>query len=169
MEKDVNEIFTGERFVPGVEDDEIEIEHYQRYESILPLVRDKVVVDAACGEGYGSSILGATAKHVTGIDICKEAVERATETYGCEKVDYKVGDISCLQLEDSSVDVFVSFETIEHVDAELQQKFVHEVARVLKEDGVFVVSSPNKAIYSDLFMKINFMSMNCTKMNLRIF
>ncbi len=151
MEKDVNEIFTGERFVPGVEDDEIEIEHYQRYESILPLVRDKVVVDAACGEGYGSSILGATAKHVTGIDICKEAVERATETYGCEKVDYKVGDISCLQLEDSSVDVFVSFETIEHVDAELQQKFVHEVARVLKEDGVFVISSPNKAIYSDLF------------------
>ncbi|MBE5953115.1 MAG: glycosyltransferase [Lachnospiraceae bacterium] len=151
MKENVNEIFTGERFVPGVEDDEITIEHYQRYESIVEIVRDKVVVDAACGEGYGTSILGKTAKSVVGIDISEEAVERAKREYETDNVKYQVGDISKLDLEDSSIDVFVSFETIEHVNKELQKKFVSEVSRVLKDDGVFVISSPNKAIYSDFF------------------
>ncbi len=151
MSKDKNEIYTGERFVPGIEDDEITIEHYQRYESILHIVKDKVVVDAACGEGYGTSILGTVAKSVTGIDISEEAVERAKQTYESCNVKYKVGDISRLDFEDSSIDVFVSFETIEHVGQELQEKFIAEVYRVLKDDGLFIVSSPNKAIYSDLF------------------
>lgn len=151
MKENVNEIFTGERFVPGVEDDEITIEHYQRYESILELVRDKVVVDAACGEGYGTSIIGKVAKSVVGIDISEEAVERAKKAYETENVKYQVGDISNLNLEDSSIDVFVSFETIEHVNKELQVKFVGEASRVLKDDGIFIISSPNKAIYSDLF------------------
>ncbi len=144
-------IFTGERFVPGIDDDEITIEHYQRYESIKELVRGKVVVDAACGEGYGTSIIGSVAKKVIGFDISEEAVKRATETYATDNVEYKVGDISQLPLEDNSVEVFVSFETIEHVDQELQVKFVQEVARILKEDGMFIISSPNKEIYSDLF------------------
>lgn len=151
MDSNKKDIFTGERFVPGVEDDEITIEHYQRYESILDIVRDKVVVDAACGEGYGTSIIGKVAKSVIGIDIDAGAVGRAKEAYENDNTIYRVGDISNLELEDDSVEVFVSFETIEHVNQDLQAKFVKEVARVLKKDGVFVISSPNKAIYSDLF------------------
>ncbi len=145
------ELFTGERFVPGIDDDEITIEHYQRYESIKELVKGKVVVDAACGEGYGTSIIGSVAKQVTGFDISEEAVKRATESYATDNVTYRIGDISNLPLEDDTVEVFVSFETIEHVDADLQVKFISEVSRVLKKDGVFIISSPNKAIYSDFF------------------
>lgn len=144
-------IFTGERFVPGIDDDEITIEHYQRYESILELVKDKTVVDAACGEGYGSSILSSVAKKVIGLDLSEEAVKRANDNYGTEKVKYYQGDISNLPFEDHSIEVFVSFETIEHVDKELQVKFINEVSRVLEKDGLFIISSPNKAIYSDLF------------------
>ena len=51
------EIFTGERFIPGIEDEMLAIEHIQRYQSVRELVRGKIVLDAACGEGYGSSIL----------------------------------------------------------------------------------------------------------------
>lgn len=145
------DIFTGERFVPGIDDDEITIEHYQRYESIKELVKGKVVVDAACGEGYGTSIIGSVAKSVTGFDISEEAVKRATETYATDTVKFEIGDITNLPLEDKSVEVFVSFETIEHVPQELQVKFVQEVSRVLKDDGMFIISSPNKEIYSDLF------------------
>ena len=67
--------FTGERFVPGIEDEKLSIEHMQRYMSILPLVKNKKVLDIACGEGYGSSILGKEAADVTGMDIDEETFE----------------------------------------------------------------------------------------------
>ena len=143
--------FTGERFVPGIEDEKLSIEHMQRYMSILPLVKNKRVLDIACGEGYGSSILGKKAADVTGMDIDEETIKWARKKYASETVRYKVGNIAQIPLEDHSIDVLVSFETIEHVDEELQQQFIKEAKRVLKEDGILIMSSPNKEIYSDKY------------------
>lgn len=143
--------FTGERFVPGIEDEKLSIEHMQRYMSILPLVKNKKVLDIACGEGYGSSILGKKAADVTGMDIDEETIKWARKKYASETVRYKVGNIAEIPLEDHSIDVLVSFETIEHVDEELQQQFIKEAKRVLKEDGILIMSSPNKEIYSDKY------------------
>lgn len=145
------ELFTGERFVPGIMDPELEIEHFQRYGSIAELVRNKIVVDAACGEGYGTALIGKTAKTVDGFDIDMEAVHRATMNYGADNVHFHQGNIISLPLENHYADVFVSFETIEHVDETTQKQFMQEVKRVLKEDGILIISSPNKKIYSDLF------------------
>lgn len=144
-------IFTGERFVPGIEDPQLEIEHFQRYNSVLPIVKDKVVVDAACGEGYGSKILSSVARSVVGIDINEEAVQRAKDKYdNQENLSFVVASIAELPLAEKSVDVLVSFETIEHVSADLQQQFLQQITRVLKDDGILIMSTPNKAIYSDL-------------------
>ena len=63
------ELFTGERYIPGIDDDKLEMEHYQRYLSVRELIRGKVVLDAACGEGYGSSLMAGVAQQVTGLDI----------------------------------------------------------------------------------------------------
>lgn len=145
------ELFTGERFVPGIDDVKLETEHYQRYRSVCGLVSNKIVLDAACGEGYGSNILAAVAKKVTGIDIDEGAVNRARQTYGSrENLHYEQGSIKSLDIEDHSIDVVVSFETIEHVDEVIQEKFLDEIYRVLKEDGILIMSTPNKKIYSDL-------------------
>ena len=145
------ELFTGERFIPGVEDDKLEIEHYQRYLSVRKLVENKVVLDAACGEGYGSNILATVAKQVTGIDIDEDTVLRARESYKVTpNVTYLQGSIEKLPIEDNSVDVVVSFETIEHVPEETQEKFLNEISRVLKKDGILIMSTPNKRIYSDM-------------------
>ena len=38
------DLFTGERFVPGINDTQLTMEHYQRYYSALPLVKGKIVV-----------------------------------------------------------------------------------------------------------------------------
>ncbi len=146
------QLFTGERFIPGIEDVRLKIEHYQRYVSVQKLVRDKVILDAACGEGYGSEILSRTAAYVNGIDISEETVERARLKYGeRENLSFISGSIDRLPFEDGSIDVVVSFETIEHVGEELQDQFLKEIKRVLKPDGFVVMSTPNKAIYSDLF------------------
>ncbi|MFJ8457681.1 glycosyltransferase [Lysinibacillus xylanilyticus] len=144
-------IFTGERFIPTVEDidDEIKIEHLQRYQSVIPLLKNKVVLDAACGEGYGSEILSAQARQVYGMDIDEKSITHAKKTYVKSNLDFLVGSIEKLPFEDDFFDIIVSFETIEHVDENLQKKFLKEIKRVLKKDGLLIISTPNKKVYSD--------------------
>lgn len=146
------EIFTGERFIPGIEDEMLAIEHIQRYQSVRELVRGKIVLDAACGEGYGSSILSETARRVVGIDICGDTIRRAEEKYGDgSRISFRKASIDTLPLEDRSVDVVISFETIEHVDEAMQRGFLTEIRRVLKDDGILIISTPNKEVYSDQY------------------
>ncbi len=142
--------FTGERFVPGAASAKGEMwyEHWHRYHYVLPLVTGKKVLDVACGEGYGSALLSRAAEQVSGVDISAEAIAHARHTYA-ERENLGFTQGSCVQLpfESSSIDVVVSFETLEHIDE--QALFLDEVKRVLKANGVLILSSPNKAEYSD--------------------
>jgi SAM-dependent methyltransferase len=52
-----------------------------------------------------------------------------------------------MPLPDRAFDTVVSFETLEHIEA--QEAFLDEIARVLEPDGVLVLSCPNKVEYSD--------------------
>lgn len=145
------DLFTGERFVPGINDTQLTMEHYQRYYSALPLVKGKIVLDAACGEGYGTAVLAKGAAYVTGIDISADAIERAKSCYSQNgRVRFLEASIAELPIEADSIDVVVSFETIEHVSENIQHKFLNEISRVLKKDGFLIMSTPNKEIYSDL-------------------
>ncbi|KYH34466.1 putative S-adenosylmethionine-dependent methyltransferase [Clostridium tepidiprofundi DSM 19306] len=142
--------FTGERFIPDDKNNsEIAIEHIQRYRAILDVVKDKVVLDAASGEGYGSYILSQKAKFIYGIDISEEAIINANLKYKKENVKFIRNSIEKIELQDKSIDVVVSFETIEHVNEKTQEKFLQEIKRILKDDGVLIISTPNKKIYSD--------------------
>ncbi len=138
--------FTGERFLPECER-EIWYEHYHRYSMIRSLVGGKSVLDAACGEGYGSALLAASARQVTGVDISAEAIAHAKATYRHDNLNFKQSDVLAIDVLDNSFDVVVSFETLEHLAEhdELMQSF----KRVLKPEGILIVSSPDKAEYSD--------------------
>lgn len=153
MSESAEQLFTGERFVPGIEDTKLEIEHFQRYLSVKELVRGKNVLDGACGEGYGSAILSETAASVIGIDIDAGAVIRASEKYNDKKnlkfIEASIADLHVIA--DHSLDAVISFETIEHVPVEVQGEYLGEIARILKPDGFLVMSTPNKEIYSDLY------------------
>ncbi|MBZ5536892.1 MAG: methyltransferase domain-containing protein [Acidobacteriia bacterium] len=139
--------FTGERFVPGEGGARIAYEHYHRYYFAQSLARGKVVLDLGCGEGYGSNLLAEVAERVTGIDLSAEAVEHARGHYSRENLDFKAGDCRKTGLPDQKFDLIVCFEIIEHI-AE-HEELLTEVRRVLKPEGVFVISSPDKEFYSD--------------------
>src|ERR1700682_331728 len=142
-------LFTGERFLPACTG-EIAYEHWHRYAFARRFAAGKRVLDAACGEGYGSALLGAVAESVVGVDIDASAIAHAGERYGeGDRVRFIAGSCAALPLPDASVDAVVSFETIEHLDAADQPKMLAEFARVLKPDGLLVISSPNKRLYSD--------------------
>ncbi len=143
--------YTGERFIPDEGDplDELSVEHQQRYRSIGNIVSGKVVLDAGSGEGYGTDLLAASAGRVVGIDISVEAVRHARAAYRKKNLDYLVGTVASLPFTDHSFDVVVSFEVIEHLDEESQASFLLEARRVLTDQGVLVISTPNKSVYTD--------------------
>ncbi len=138
--------------MPGIQDEALTIEHVQRYESIGKIISGKNVLDAACGEGYGSRILSDYALNVTGLDISEETINNARYNYrNIDNLKFVHGSIAQIPLENNSIDIVVSFDTIEHVTEELQRSFLAEVSRVLKEDGFLIISTPNKEIYSERY------------------
>ena len=140
--------FTGERFVPACAG-EIAYEHWHRYAFARRYAERALVLDAACGEGYGTALLGATAGEAVGVDIDAGSIRHAQSTYGSARIRFVEGSCTKLPLPDASFDVVVSFETIEHLDAADQPRMLDEFARVLKPAGLLIISSPNKRLYSD--------------------
>lgn len=141
--------FTGERFVPGAAG-EMAYEHWHRYAFAREFVRDKRVLDAACGEGYGTALLAAGAATATGVDIDAATVAHARERYASRSnVRFEEGSVAALPFADASFDVVVSFETIEHVSADDQVRMLAEFSRVLAPRGLLIISSPNKRLYSE--------------------
>lgn len=134
---------TGERLiVEGNEENLSYGEHLARYLSVVDIVEGKIVLDVASGSGYGSQMMAKKAKKVIGVDYSKEAVAYAKKKYPAKNLSYLVDDATELsQIEDNSIDVVVSLETIEHLEE--PEKLIEQVKRVLKTDGVFVVSTPN--------------------------
>ncbi|QBB69521.1 class I SAM-dependent methyltransferase [Pseudolysobacter antarcticus] len=140
--------FNGERFTPECQR-EIWYEHWHRYAFARELVQGKRVLDAACGEGYGSAMLAGVAQAVLGVDISDSAVEHARARYGAQtNLRFAQGDATALDLPAASFDVVTSFETLEHVHA--HDELVAGFARVLSDDGVLLISSPDKLTYSDI-------------------
>jgi SAM-dependent methyltransferase len=140
--------FTGERFTPECLR-EIWYEHWHRYVFALPFARGKSVLDAACGEGYGSALLAGVAASVVGVDIDEEAVAHARARYG-ERANlrFERGDCTALDVPAGGFDVVVSFETLEHLAA--QDALIGGFARALADDGILIVSSPDKRTYSQV-------------------
>lgn len=140
-------IADGERFLPGQMKGSIELEHIHRYRFASQLVQGMDVLDIASGEGYGSAFLASFARHVTGVDIAQDAITHASLKYRAENLKYIQGSCADIPLGDHTVDIVVSFETIEH-HAE-HEAMMAEIKRVLRPDGILVISTPDRFEYSD--------------------
>jgi lipopolysaccharide biosynthesis protein/SAM-dependent methyltransferase len=136
----------GERYLPEFKGT-IELEHLHRYQLARTLTAGRDVLDIACGEGYGADILAATAKSVVGVDISPEAIEHAKSCYRDPRIFFRVGSATDIPIPDASVDMVVSFETIEHLED--HDRMMQELRRVLRPGGLLMISSPNKLEYSD--------------------
>lgn len=140
--------FTGERFTPECVR-EIWYEHWHRYAFAREFAHGKRVLDAACGEGYGSALLAGPAASVLGVDIADNAIAHARARYGVQtNLAFQRGDCTALEVAAGSFDLITSFETLEHVQA--QENLIAGFARALAPDGVLLVSSPDKHTYSDI-------------------
>ena len=140
--------FTGERYLPWVDDSIINYEHLHRYRFATELTRGKKVLDLACGEGYGSFMLAEEANEVIGIDIDEATIKHASSRYEKENLRFIKGSITDIPIkEEKTFDVIVCFEALEHIKE--HDELMREVKRLLKTDGIFIVSTPNKYTYTD--------------------
>jgi hypothetical protein len=87
------------------------------------------------------------AESVIGVDIDEASVRHAAARYPAMNLSFRCGSASQIPLADASVDVITSFETIEHL-AE-HELMLREMARVLRSNGLLMISSPNRLVYSD--------------------
>jgi SAM-dependent methyltransferase len=129
-----------ERIVPDATASGVVALHEKRYRFAVPWCEGRTVLDVACGVGYGSAILAEVARRVVGGDVDAESIAYARSRYGAANVEFVVLDAAALPFADDSFDAVCSFETIEHLDD--REAYLREVARVLRPDGTYLVSTP---------------------------
>ncbi|MBK8916483.1 MAG: class I SAM-dependent methyltransferase [Phycisphaerales bacterium] len=111
-------------------------DHVARYEwaaSVLPA--RSVVVDFACGVGYGTQLLADAGHTATGYDKSSEAVGYARKFY--PRATYHRADGICPA---GAFDAAVCFETIEHVDDPVA------LLRSLRPAKLLLASVPNESV-----------------------
>ena len=122
--------------------------HFARYSVATPFVKNKRVLDIACGEGYGSYLLKqAGAEEVVGVDVFVDAVNRATRSFGGPGIEFTAADATTIEdkFPPEYFDVIVSCETIEHIED--PAAYLQSLKRVAKKDAIIIISCPNDYWY----------------------
>jgi len=144
--------FSGERLTSEL-GGQTEIEHLHRYLLARDFCRGKDVLDIASGEGYGSAILAQVAASVIGVDVSAEAAAHAAANYASDRLRFLQGSALAIPIDSFSIDIVVSFETIEHFDG--HDRFLSEIKRVLRPGGRLIISTPDRDNYSPVDQPAN--------------
>jgi GT2 family glycosyltransferase/SAM-dependent methyltransferase len=140
--------WSGERCVPWAPDVQVVYEHFHRYMWAAHVVRGRKVLDLGSGEGFGAAILSESAEQVVGVDVDVRTVEHSKLNYGGANLQFRVGTaLDLSDFEPGSFGAVVAFEIIEHVQD--QERMLAEIARILSDDGVLVISTPDRRLYSE--------------------
>lgn len=136
------------RMYCGYDDEILEIRSVNRYRFSLNYVNDgDICLDAACGTGYGSQLIGQKAGKVIGLEISDHALKYAQENYQNDKVEFRKADLTQpFDLPDDYFDVIVSVETLEHISD--HDAMLSEFKRILKPDGLIIITTVDHHIYS---------------------
>jgi len=120
--------------------------HVVTYDYVRELVSGKEVLDFGCGTGYGTARLAKHCSRIVGIDISADAISYAQRSFKDSNLQYlaiKPVESQRLPFPQSSFDVVLSFQVIEHVRDE--NAYLAEIKRVLRPGGLFVVATPDRS------------------------
>ena len=114
---------------------------FRRYKFCNKYIKDKIVLDAPCGVGWGTSLLKSAHK-IYGVDISEEAICYARKHFKKDNIEYKIGDMAELPFKNDFFDVVICLEGFEHVPRNIGMKFLDEAIRVLKKKGLIIMTIP---------------------------
>jgi O-antigen biosynthesis protein len=131
----------GARYVPEIAGN-IRLALLHRYVLARQLARNRIVLDIACGDGEGADLLAPVATSVIGVDPAPDRVAAASRRYRRANLTFRGGSCTAIPIMDASVDLVVSFDTIEY---EAQQvRMLEEMRRVLAPGGLLILSTPDR-------------------------
>lgn len=113
------------------------------YELAQKYIRQSdIVLDLACGSGFGTMSLAKYARLVTGVDNDCKVIEHANSSCDNKRANFLCLDV--LNMSFSSVfDVVVAFEIIEHIPPDA---LLTEIYRALKPNGLLLLSTPQNSL-----------------------
>jgi SAM-dependent methyltransferase len=117
-----------------------------RYRFAVPLCAGREVLDIGCGCGAGLCIISGVASRAVGLDYSSETLVANRETLRQAGLYPVAGDGSALPFHTASFGAVTAFEVIEHCLN--PEGLLAEVRRVLVASGVFILSTPNRPVYS---------------------
>lgn len=121
-------------------------QHEARYAWAAERAAGLSVLDCASGNAYGSRVLlQAGAARVSALDVSLDALREARSLHGgAPGLDLALADGARIPAADCAFDLFVSFETVEHVADDAA--YVAEARRVVRRGGTFLCSTPNRRL-----------------------
>lgn len=142
---------TGERTAPGVWHENY---WFRRHEVVYAACREWVteqpsmIVDAGCGEGYGTACLAQhwSGTHAVGIDYDPHATAHASAVHGGGHTAYVRAGLTSIPLSTNAFDLVVSLQTIEHIWSPTD--YVRELLRVCRPAATVILSTPNRLTFS---------------------
>lgn len=150
VRKTARDIFVDDRLhVTPEEVSKISNPLFESYEfAVKRMGSSDVVLDVACGDGFGCSIISPHVAKVVGLDINKELIRKNQQKNRIANISYREGNACTLGFPDQSFDTITGMEIIEHISLDKVKDFVSEVRRVLKPNGIFVCSTPQNSMGS---------------------
>ncbi|HEY2214386.1 MAG TPA: class I SAM-dependent methyltransferase [Acidimicrobiales bacterium] len=133
---------TGERPQQGVTPDSLLALHEAGYRAVLGHIGHGRILDVGCGQGFESARFLSPDRQVVGADYSSEATETAIGTYGPQGLRVAQMDALRLGFGNDTFDGACSSHLIEHFTD--PEPHVAELARVIKDDGVVCILTPNE-------------------------
>lgn len=109
-------------------------------EAMLKLLPPMVIADLGAGEGTLSQLLAQRAVHVYAIDNSEKMVaygKQIAEEHALDNLEYRLGDIEQIPLDDASVDLAVLSQALHH--AEKPERAIREAFRIVRPGGRIVI------------------------------
>src|SRR4051812_9533540 len=124
-------------------------QHWSFDECSLRPLEGKKAADVGCGAGLLAEPLARLGAEVCGVDAAPENIAAAREHALLQglAIDYRVGSVEALE---GRYDLITSLEVVEHVAD--PRAFVGGMATALADDGLLILSTPNRTARSRLLM-----------------
>lgn len=110
------------------------------------------VLDVGCGFGWFELLAVARgARSVVGIDLTESDLATARANVAAAEVRFQAGSAVDLPFADGSFDTVVCIEVLEHLPPGTERRAFREMARVLRNGGRLVLSTPHASFSARLF------------------
>lgn len=101
------------------------------------------ILEAGCGIGRWVIHLSQEKYNVTGIEIEEVALDIIRQNYSADNLNLVRGDIGNMDFSDKTFDIIISLGVLEHTEhPDTLKNIIHEHLRVLKDEGIFLVTVP---------------------------